>query len=61
MHILLWVIAVVGELIFSFMLFYGVFYGAPMTQPKLAGVLLGVVLWAFILGGLAAPSGMLRI
>ena len=58
MHAVVWVIAVVGELIFSFTLFYGVFYGARMTQPKLAGLLLGVVLWAFILGGLAAPSGV---
>ena len=61
MHTIVWVIAVIGELLFSFVLFYAVFYSRSVDRQKIGGLVIGVVLWALILGGLAAPAGAIGL
>jgi len=49
--LIVWIVAVAFELLFSFGLFYAVFYGTrPVNRSKVTGLTLGVVVWAGVLG-----------
>jgi hypothetical protein len=50
-HTVVWVLAVLMELLFSFALCYGVFYSRHLSRSNVVG-LLGIVVLAMILGRL---------
>lgn len=55
-HTVVWIAAVVSELLFSFALFYGIFYSERLSRSNAAGLVLGIILSAVVLGGLGAPA-----